>query len=505
MKKNEALSLLIAVCVIATCGLIYELVAGTLASYLLGDTITQFSTIIGTYLFAMGVGSFLSKYINFFLIDKFIIIEYLVGVIGGFSAMLLFYLFNEAQAFGFLLYSIVFITGTLVGLEIPLLIHILNNKIEFKNLVARVFTFDYMGALIASLVFPMLFIPKLGLIKTALFFGILNVSTGIIISFLLAEQLNKPKLLKFTGFLSLAVLVLGFVWSDKILSATESKSFPGRIIYTTASPYQRLIITRQKNDFRLFINNNLQFSSADEYRYHEALIHPAMQRAKNIKKVLVLGGGDGLAVREILKYHEVEQIDLVDLDPAMTNLFKQHPIMVKLNDSSLLNKKVKITNADAFGWVKNCTEKYDVAIIDFPDPSNYSLGKLYSNTFYRYLNNIIDTNGVAVIQSTSPFVAKQSFWCINNTLNSEGLNTVPYYNNVPSFGMWGYIMATKQAVLNTQRSLPDNLRFLTDSSMRTMQYFAKDMLPEGNIEINKLNNQSLVTYFEKEWSAYLTN
>jgi spermidine synthase len=505
MKKGEALSLLIAVSVIATCGLIYELVAGALASYLLGDSITQFSTIIGTYLFAMGVGSYCSKYFETELLDKFILIEYLVGIIGGFSAMILFIMFNEAAAFGIVLYSIVFITGTLVGLEIPLLIHILKNKIEFKNLIARVFSFDYLGALIASLIFPLFFIPKLGLLKTALFFGILNVSTGIVITFFLEAQVKKAKSLKFIGFVCLLLLISGFLFGDRILATSESKNYTGRIIYASSSPYQRIVITRQNDEVRLFLNNNLQFSTRDEYRYHEALVHPVMQRAKNIKHVLILGGGDGMAAREVLKYDAVAKIDLVDLDGKVTKLFSQHPLLKKLNNESLLSSKLTVINTDAFSWIKNVKSQYDAVIIDFPDPSNYSLGKLYSNTFYGYLKKVMKDSAIAVIQSTSPYVAKKSFWCINNTINNSGLNTLPYYNNVPSFGMWGYTLATLQNEIPVFRNLPKDLKFFTDSSLITMQQFAPDLIPKETIEINRLNNQSLVQYFEKEWSLYLHN
>jgi spermidine synthase len=403
------------------------------------------------------------------------------------------------------LYGIVFITGVLVGLEIPLLMNILKNNIEFKSLVSRVFTFDYLGALIASLIFPLLFVPKLGLQKTALFFGILNVVTGIAISFLLDKQLKKPALLKLTGFVCLLLLVGIFALSDRLTSNIESRAYPGKVIFAKSSPYQRIVITRNHNDIRLFLNNNLQFSTIDEHRYHEALVHPAMQKANQIKNILILGGGDGIAAREVLKYTEVESIDLVDLDPAMTHFFSTHTILKEINKEALLSKKVTVYNADAFVWVKNSQKKYDVAIIDFPDPSNYSLGKLYTATFYGYLRNILNDSAVVVVQSTSPFVAKNSFWCVNQTMQSVGFNTTPYYNNVPSFGIWGYIMGTPKSELITQRTLPPDLRFYSDSMMTTMQLFPKDMRPSHTPEINRLNNQSLVHYFEREWGQYLQN
>src|SRR5688572_19616389 len=173
--RSFQLLLLISVFVVATCGLIYELVAGTLASYLLGDSVTQFSTIIGTYLFAMGIGSYLSRFFNNYLLSWFIAVELLVGMVGGFSAALLFVLFEQVIYFRVLLYALVIVTGVLVGLEIPLLMRILKDRLEFSDLVSRIFTFDYIGALFASLLFPLIFIPYFGLLRTSFFFGLLNI------------------------------------------------------------------------------------------------------------------------------------------------------------------------------------------------------------------------------------------------------------------------------------------------------------------------------------------
>ncbi len=147
-------ALLTTVLLIAACGLIYELVAGALASYLLGDSVTQFSTVIGTYLFAMGIGSWLSRFIARGLATRFVLIEIMVGLVGGFSSALLFLAFAYTDGFRLLLYVLVLIVGILVGLEIPLLMRLLRDRFEFKDVVANVLTFDYLGALGASVLFP---------------------------------------------------------------------------------------------------------------------------------------------------------------------------------------------------------------------------------------------------------------------------------------------------------------------------------------------------------------
>lgn len=504
MKKeaNAQWLLLVAVLVIATCGLIYELVAGTLASYLLGDSVTQFSTIIGVYLFSMGIGSFLSKYFDEPLLHWFIRIELLVGLVGGFSAPLLLTVFPMAASFRIILYSIVSLTGILVGLEIPLLMRILRDKVEFKELVSRVFTFDYIGALLASLVFPLLLVPHLGLIRTSLFFGIMNIAVGWYLAHYFRKELKQANILKASAVLLLFAELACFVFADRLLTWSESLSYNDNIIYSKSTPYQRITLTRNKREMRLFLNGNLQFSSLDEYRYHEALVHPAMSSVQEPKKILVLGGGDGLAVREILRYPSVTQITLVDLDPAMTKLFSSQETLVKLNQSALKNSLLKIYNEDAFVWLRNQQEQFDVVIIDFPDPSNFSIGKLYSTTFYVQLKKALKPEGIAVIQSTSPFVAPKSFWCIDATLQYAGFSTVAYHNYVPSFGEWGYIMAKLNIDPLRYDHLPAGLRFVSNTTIQQMLNFPEDMKAHQPLEPNRLNNQTLVHYFEEEWAKY---
>jgi spermidine synthase len=495
--------LLLAVFVIATCGLIYELVAGTLASYLLGDSVRQFSTIIGTYLFAMGIGSWLSKYFSDNLITWFIRIELLVGLIGGFSAAILFFVFPQASSFGIILYGLVLLTGMLVGLEIPLLMRILKDKVEFKDLVSKVFTFDYIGALLASLIFPLLLVPQLGLIRTALFFGMLNTGVGWYLAHTLQSEIRNPIRLKSTAIFILFLELLAFVYSNEIMAYSESMLFNDRIVYAKTSPYQRIVLTSNRRELRLFLNGNLQFSTADEYRYHEALVHPALSSLENPKKVLVLGGGDGLAVRELLKYPSIDSILLVDLDPVMTEIFKEQPLLTQINQSALKDPRLRCINSDAFAWIRSSSTEFDAIIADFPDPSNFSIGKLYSNVFYSYLHKLLKKDGLLVIQSTSPFVAPKSFWCIDATLQAAGFKTIPYHNYVPSFGEWGYIMAMHHTDHNWFTALPEKLRFVNRSVIEQMKLFPQDMQSKETPEVNRLNNQALVHYFEKEWSSYL--
>ncbi|WP_210490400.1 polyamine aminopropyltransferase [Rufibacter aurantiacus] len=502
MRVNVQVLLLFSVFVVATCGLVYELVAGTLASYLLGDSVTQFSTIIGVYLFSMGIGSYLSRYFNRNLIAWFIQVEVLVALVGGFSSTLLFLLFDRVTSFQIVLYMLVSLTGILVGLEIPLIMRILEDRFEFKELVSKVFTFDYIGALLASVIFPLLLVPHLGLLRTSFFFGLLNAGVALWLCFYFSKENRWIYFLRTSCAISIVALVAGFVLSDRILAFTESLSYADKIIYSVQSPYQKIVLTKNDREFRLFLNGNLQFSSSDEYRYHEALVHPGLNSVQNPRKVLVLGGGDGLAVREILRYPSIEKVVLVDLDQAVTKLFSSHEVLKNLNQQALLSKKVQVINTDAFQWLKNNQEQFDFVVIDFPDPANYAIGKLYSNTFYKVLREAITPGGAAVIQATSPFVAPNAYWCVVNTLASCGFTTLPYHAHVPSFGDWGFVLASPQQKFQVNGQFLAQLRYLDKPTFEQMQVFPKDM-PARQTEINKLNNQALVRYFEDEWASYL--
>jgi spermidine synthase len=494
-------ALLITAFVISTCGLVYELIAGTAASYLLGDSVTQFSTVIGVYLFAMGIGSFLSKYVEKNLILVFVQVELLIGLVGGCSAAILFMMFSQVEHFRVLLYGLVTIIGILVGLEIPLLMRILKDRLDFKELVSQVFTFDYVGALLASLAFPLVLVPQLGLLRSAFLFGLLNVVVALWTLHLFKDDLPWIRSLRVMGAATLVGLVCGFASADKLVTLAEIAQFQEPVIYSTSTPYQRIVITGGGKEIKLFLNGNLQFNSRDEYRYHEALVHPAMSGLKNPKAVLVLGGGDGMAVRELLKYPSVEKITLVDLDSTMTDLFQEQEFVTRLNHDSLNNAKVEIVNEDAFIWLKRSKKQFDCIVVDFPDPSNFSLGKLYSDTFYRTVKTAVVPTGAIVIQSTSPYYAKNSYWCVVNTLNSIGLHTTPYHAYVPSFGDWGYVIASPQDFAFGD-NYPRGLQYVSPAVVEQMLAFPTDMHPTVQA-VNKLNNQALVHLFESEWGEYV--
>jgi spermidine synthase len=495
------LALFISVLLIAACGLIYELIAGTLASYLLGDSILQFSTVIGTYLFAMGIGSWLSRFLHRGLVGRFVNIELMVGLVGGFSSSILFLAFAYTEAFRLLLYVVVVVIGILVGLEIPLLMRILKDRIEFRDLVANVLTFDYLGALGASLLFPLVLVPRLGLVRGALLFGIVNAAVALWSTWLFRDHLPRPGATRLACVAVLALLGAGMAGADRISSLAEENLYADEVILTRTTPYQRIVVTRWKDDLRLFLNAHLQFSSRDEYRYHEALVHPGLGVTKSPASVLVLGGGDGLAVREILRYPGVERVTLVDLDREMTELFRHHPLLRRLNGGALSDGRVRVVNQDAFQWLDGVAEQFDFAVVDFPDPTSFSIGKLYTTAFYRSLARRVKPPRFIAVQSTSPLFARKSFWCIVETIREAGWTPYPYHAYVPSFGEWGFVLATRGAAYRPPEALPEGLRFLSPAMVSNLFSFPHDMARLG-VESNRLNTQVLVRYYEQEWSQY---
>jgi spermidine synthase len=293
------------------------------------------------------------------------------------------------------------------------------------------------------------------------------------------------------------LLLAGLVYGERFSTLAEESLYTDDVIFAKSSPYQRIVLTRWKDDIRLFLNQHLQFSSSDEYRYHESLVHPGMQWVGSPRTVLILGGGDGLALREVLKYPSVESVTLVDLDPEMTRLFSTNDLLRRINGDALLSRKLRVINADAFVWLNETSGFFDFAIVDFPDPTNYALGKLYTTAFYKALKAHLSENGGAVIQATSPLFARQSFWCIARTVESGGFHVSPYHVYVPSFGEWGFVLATNRSYAVPEK-FPAGLKFVTAETAKSLFQFPPDM-QRVEAGVNSLNNQILVHYYESEW------
>ena len=482
------------VLLVALCGLVYQFIAGTISSYLLGGGITQYSLVIGVFLTALGVGAYLSKLVEQQVARRFIEVELALAIVGGLAAPSFFLAFSKAGYFRVVLYSIVFLEGALIGLEIPLLVRLLRRRVQFKDLVARALAFDYIGSFLAGILFVFVFLPTLGMIHTGIAFGILNAIVALFGTWLFAPSLSNPPRLRIQSLAVLAVLAGVFIGANRMTTTFESLLYSDPIVLAHQSRFQRIVVTAGRGGHHLFLDGNLQFSSVDEYRYHEALVHPVFMTRTEHARVLVLGGGDGLAVREILRYPDVQHVTLVDIDQGITDLALHHPIFVKLNHGSMSHSKVRIVHDDAMVWLREGTDRFDIVIIDFPDPNNYTLGKLYTTTFYRLVMARLQPEGALVVQSTSPLLARRSYWCIVATLEEVGLHVLPYHAFVPSFGEWGFALASTASIAAPSgESLPVGLRYLDDNTLKSLFILSPDMAREP-VQVNRLSSQALVRY-----------
>jgi spermidine synthase len=517
--------LLASVFVVAACGLVYELAMGAVSSYLLGDAITQFSLVIGVFLCAMGVGSFIAKFVRRRLLHLFVDLEIWIGLLGGTSSITMFavnaYL---EEVFAPVFYGLCAVLGALVGIEIPLLVRILRQGREsMSDALSHVLALDYLGALVGSLVFPLVALPFLGLSRASVVFGIMNLAVAAAGLTLVRE---RRRMLLARLVIASLVLATCTVASARLVGYLEDLLYQDSVVFARDTPYQRIVITRWRTDVRLYLNGHLQLSSIDEARYHEPLVIPAMETAVRRSQVLILGGGDGLAAREVLKYPDIEQITVVDIDPEMTGLARTRRELVALNRGSFASPKVHVVHEDALRFVRGSEAFYDVIIIDLPDPSTAMLAKLYSRAFYAMVARRLTAGGVLVTQATSPYFAPEAFWCIVATIEgavtgpaaaTRALEATPYHVNVPSFGEWGFVLATSRgrspgpAQAETRAVAADEelpvlhvsvpTRFLDDRVLRAMFWFGKDM-PRLDMEPNSLELPVLHRYYERGWARF---
>jgi len=477
LTKKQTGILLISILVVALCGIAYELIISTVSSYLLGNSVYQFSLTIGFFMFAMGVGSYLSKLLGDNLVQNFITVEIIISLVGGICSLLLLIVFPQARVlYEATMYSLILIIGALVGMEIPILTGILSAKQSTRDSIANVMSLDYIGALIGSVAFPLFLLPQLGLIRSSFAIGLINILTALTNIYFFKEHLRTPRRL---SLISLAILLtlLGFmIYGTELTRFAEKHLYFDQIIYQKQTPYQKIVVTKSAtlNEHRLYIDGHIQFSSRDEYRYHESLVHPLLSIPGKRSRVLVLGGGDGLAVREILKYNDVKEIHLVDIDPEMTAISKRLPMLASLNKHSLDNPKVSVFNQDAFSFINQKGILYDRVIIDMPDPHNEAINKLYSREFYTMIRKRMAPDGILVTQSASPYFTRKTFWSIQQTLADVFDDTLSYHVTIPSFGVWGFNLAANNRKLPKDYQFSIKTRYLDEKIMKAAQIFGKD-------------------------------
>jgi spermidine synthase len=489
--------LLAAVAACAACGIIYELALLTLSTSLNGGGIVATSLIVAGYIAALGAGALLVKPLLPWAAVTFVAVEALLGIVGGLSAAALYVMFSFVGGSLLMLALGTALIGGLVGAEVPLLMTLLqrgrtSGPADTGRTLANLTAADYSGALIGGLVWPFLLLPHLGMIRGAAATGIINVLAAAVVSvFLLRQVISVRQSIMALCALGVALAVLAtlLLRAQDIETTSRQRLYSDPIIAWRQSAYQEIVVTRRGNDMRLYLDGGLQFSTRDEYRYTESLVYPAL--GAGARSVLVLGGGDGLAARELLRAPGVENIVQVDLDPAVIELARS--TMRYANGGSLENPRVHIVTGDAMKWLREKPPKFDAVIVDLPDPDTPVLGRLYSTEFYALVSRALAPGGLMVVQSGSPYSTPTAFWRTISTITAAGYAVTPYHVYVPTFGDWGFALA-RRGDTAPHPTLPRNvpsLRFLNPSVLDAATVFAPDVQPR-TLEPSTLEHPRIV-------------
>ncbi len=486
---------------------------GALGSYILGDGVKQYTLIISLFLTGMGIGASLSEKVMKNLIISFIWVEFGVAIIGGFSSFTMFGITAIAPdgTDAFYLYFITALVGALTGFELPILIRKANEiGVSLNRSTARVLFSDYAGGLVGGLLFVFLLRPQFGMVKSAFLVGCINVTVALIVLWLFRKEIRNFSVHAACGGIIALSLILGLFFGEELAFSFEQKLYKDPILHMEESNYQKIILTQDQDDVRLYLDGSLQLSSTDEHRYHETLVHPAMSFVNEPKNVLILGGGDGVAAKEVLKYDSLENLTLVDLDPAVVELANENRQLLELNEGALMDQRVTVHNMDAYEYLEDSEEWFDVILIDLPDPNNESLNKLYTKEFYSLVRNHMTAEGVMMAQGTSPVFAREVYWTISETIASTGLNTENLHVDVPSFGNWGFVMASREEIKLEDVTIEPETKFLDKDMLGSLTQFGKDedasMVDKDGEEItlkpNTLIDPHLIQIYERAWENY---
>lgn len=497
--------LLAAVAACAACGIIYELALLTLSASLDGGGIVATSLIVAGYIAALGVGALLVKPLLAHAAITFIAVEALLGIIGGLSAAALYVVFaflDGSVGSTWVLAASTALIGGLVGAEVPLLMTLLHSghpgaekdpAADAGRTLANLNAADYLGALLGGLVWPFLLLPQLGMIRGAAATGMINLAAAAVVAiFLLRQVVSTRQLALALCALAAAVGLLAtlLLRSADVETTSRQRLYADPIVAYRHTAYQEIVVTRRGNDTRLYLDGGLQFSTRDEYRYTESLVYPALGNGAH--SVLVLGGGDGLAARELLRQPGISKIVQVELDPAVIDIART--TLRGANGGSLDNPRVAVLTEDAMNWLRRpSVDRFDAVIVDLPDPDTPVLGRLYSTEFYALVAHALAPGGLMVVQAGSPFSTPTAYWRTVSTIRAAGYAVTPYHVHVPTFGDWGFALAQRADAAPTPK-VPSNappLRYLNQQVLDAAGVFGTDIGPRP-VEPSTLDNPRIV-------------
>lgn len=508
-NKRKSSVLKIALLATGFSGIVAEYILSTLASYFIGNAILQFTLIVSIMLFSMGLGSRISKSFTKNIVSYFILSELTLSLLVSFSAILSYIVFGVTNNSWIIIYTLSIAIGLLIGLEIPFATRINNEFEELRINISNILEKDYFGSLLGGLFFAFVGLPHLGLTYTPFALGLINFGVSLWLFNELKYKLNTRviRTLSFLYIIIGVIILLGLYFAKPLVRYGEQAKYKDKIVFTTQSKYQKIVITSWNDWNSLYINGNQQLSTFDEYLYHEPMVHTTMGLSNSKKEILILGGGDGCAVREILKYNEVEKITLVDLDPTMIEIGKSNSIFVELNRNALNNHKVEIIIKDAFTFLEQSNKVYDVILVDLPDPNNIDLNKLYTKEFYKICYSKLTNDGIFITQSGSPYYATKAFYCINKTLLESGFKTLPLHNQILTLGEWSWIIGSKKTIsineLNNIKLKDLKLKWLNKDVLPGLSAFGKPLIDTTGIEVNTIFSPTLYRYYQQgNWDLY---
>lgn len=490
--------LLAAAALSSSVSLVLELMLITQASYLLGDHALATGVVVGTFLAAMGLGAWVSQFLatgpdpGLALLQWFLGVELALAPLCLLAPLGLFALFRLGGPVWLALVVFTVLVGALGGMEVPLLTRLLECGQQLRVALARVLALDYLGALVGALLFPLVLLPWLGLLPTAGLLALMPLVSCVVI----AAVFPVGRLWRRSIAVAVPVVALAGLGLVPLGDRIEDGLYEDPVVSRIQSRHQRIVLTRRRDDLRLFLDGQLQFSSLDEYRYHEALVHPAMAWHGRPARVLLLGAGDGLALREVLRWPAVRQVDVLELDPAVAKLAREQPFLRRLNGASFEDARVRLVIGDAFERVRQLQGAYDVIIADFPDPATPALARLYSVTFYGRLLRRLAADGLLVTQASTPFFSPRVLASIQATLAELRLTTRPYGVDVPSFGPWGFVMAHRGPARPAPAVLPFQGRWIDQGQLQRLFPLSRDLaLPPGERVLpNRLHRPVLADY-----------
>ncbi|KFZ39075.1 spermidine synthase [Shewanella mangrovi] len=536
--------------VLAACGLIYEYLLSHYAGRVLGALEAAIYTMIGLMIVSMGFGAFAARHIKS-AFTGFALLELTVAFIGSLAILATAAIIGFghelpkiiAETLGlppdqlpnggfigtfqelavYLPYVWGVLLGLMIGMEIPLIARV-RQALSQEHLLhnaGTIYGADYIGAGVGAAIwvgFMLMLDTQLAASITAAF----NLLAGFIFILRFRRRIKAAKWLLAAHTLVAGVLMLLAIKGPFWEQSFNNLLYQDKVIYAKATRFQQINFTERLMGnhlapvYSLYLNGRLQFSSIDEHIYHAYLVHPTLAASARHDNILVIGGGDGLALKQIFKW-QPQHITLVDLDAEMIKLFSEPPTdmpkrlrqaLLKLNGDAFHDPRVNVMIADAFNGVDKLLaqgKKYDAIIVDLPDPSHPDLNKLYSDVFYRKLGQLLSGDGAMTIQSTSPYHATKAFLSVGKTLSAAGFNVKQYHHNVPSFGEWGWTIGTLRGQNAQQRLAPLTQLPITDEWLTAGLVHAAFEFPNhfysklDQVNVNTLGSLQLYHYHQQAW------